>query len=156
MCIVYKAIHMCAFTYINALWGGVDTWYILCHKTLAYRLYTCHILILLSKLSLLVKVELLRCCKLIYIPFNIFLMTGCYFFEIGGFFRVFFIVLYSALSHMPPLRIPLFRRMLGLNPGLTRLCHWQSGALTIRLDLILNLARSPYCRRYDTFTSTYS
>jgi hypothetical protein len=25
VCILYKAIHMCAFTYINALWGGVET-----------------------------------------------------------------------------------------------------------------------------------
>jgi hypothetical protein len=34
-------------------------------------------------------------------------------------------------------------RNLELNPGLLRLWHWQSDALTIRLDLFLNPARSP-------------
>ncbi len=31
---------------------------------------------------------------------------------------------------------PLWQRMLGLNPGLMRLRHWQSDTVTIRLDLI--------------------
>jgi hypothetical protein len=35
-------------------------------------------------------------------------------------------------------QIPLCRRMLGLNLGFSRLWHWQSDALTSRLDLVHN------------------
>jgi hypothetical protein len=48
----------------------------------------------------------------------------------------FFYALYSTLLHLPPPQNPLCQKMLGSNPGLLRLRHWQSDSLTTRLYLI--------------------
>ncbi len=66
-------------------------------------------------------------------PDPVFFLFFIYFF--GGFFSFSF-VLYSALLHLPPLGFHCADRCWDSNPGPLQLVHWQSDALTTRLDLI--------------------